>query len=188
MLGKVLGLPVRLVKRVKNLMDGERSAPAHKPAVDTLVNPDLPKATDPLPPSGAAPAAAKSEAAPADKAPAKKKAAAKKKAPAKKKAAPKKKASPPPAAVQVTPEPTPNPNAMKFTVGQTGCTTGSFSFAAGDAPVAHPIARAVLAVDGVKTVFGVNDFVTVTKDDAAAWDGLVPHLVSAIGTAVAAGD
>ena len=185
MLGKVVGLPVRLVKRVKNLMDGERSAPAHKPAVDMLVNPDLPKATDPLPPSGAAPAApaaAKPEAAPEDKAPAKKKAAAKKKAPAKKKAAP------PPATVQVTPEPTPNPNAMKFTVGQTVCTTGSFSFAVGDAPVAHPIARAVLAVDGVKTVFGVNDFVTVTKDDAAAWDGLVPHLVSAIGTAVAAGD
>jgi len=171
MIGKVVGLPGRLVRRVKNLMDGERSAPAHTPAVETLVNPDLPKATDPLPPSGVTASPPKT-----------KKAAPRKAAPKKK--APKKKAPPPPPNVQILPEPTPNPNAMKFTVGQTVCTTGSFSFSKDDSPVAHPIARAVLEVDGVKTVFGVNDFVTVTKDDAAAWDALVPHLVSAIGGAV----
>ena len=184
MIGKMARLPFRLVNRVKNLMDGERSAPAHTPAVESLVNPDLPKADDPTPVPKAAAAPAKkatAKKAPAKKAPAKK--AAAKKAPAKKKATTKK-AAPPPSKVQVTPEPTPNPNAMKFSVGQTVCPTGSFSFEVGDAPVAHPVARAVLGVDGVKTVFGVNDFVTVTKDNAAKWDELVPQLVSVIGAAV----
>jgi hypothetical protein len=165
MLGKILGLPRRLSGRIRNLMDGERSAPAHVPAVETLVNPDLPKATDPLPPSGVSAAAKKT---------------AKPKAKAKKTAPP-----PPPPGVQVIPEPTPNPNAMKFSVGKTVCTTGSFSFAVGESPVAHPIAQAVLQIEGVKTVFGVSDFVTVTKSDTATWDALVPHLVSAIGGALA---
>ena len=82
MIGKLARLPFRLVNRVKNLMDGERSAPAHTPAVESLVNPDLPKADDPTPAPKAAAAAAKK--APAKKAPAKK--APAKKAPGKKKA------------------------------------------------------------------------------------------------------
>ncbi len=178
MIEKLVGLPVRLLRRIRNLMDGERSAPAHTPAVETLVNPDLPKATGPIGPAEAAPPAAPAKQEAAPKKTASKKAASKKAAP--------KKAAPPPPNVRILPEVTPNPNAMKFTVGQTVCTTGSFSFAVGDAPVAHPIARAVLEIEGVKTVFGVNDFVTVTKEDSVSWDGLVPHLVSAIGGALTA--
>jgi len=165
MLNKILELPFRIVRRVANLMDGERSAPAHTPAVATLINPDLlgPAKTE-------APEAKEKTSSPK-----------RKKAPAAKK-----KAAAPPASVQITPEPTPNPNAMKFSVGQTVCSTGSFSFSVGEAEVAHPIAQAVLAVEGVKTVFGVNDFVTVTKQDDVAWDELVPHLVGVIGGALAA--
>jgi hypothetical protein len=36
-----------------------------------------------------------------------------------------------------------------------------------------PFARAVLAVDGVASVFGVNDFVTVTREPEADWDPIV---------------
>jgi len=143
MLGKVLGLPRRVARRVKDMVDGERSAPF---PTSTLVS---------APSSAAGSAATPSQ----------------KKAPA----------PPPPADVDVRPEPTPNPNAMKFSVGQTICETGSFTFSVDDTDIGHPVARAVLQVDGVKTVFGVNDFVTVTKDPSVEWDGLTPHLVSAIG-------
>ncbi len=36
-----------------------------------------------------------------------------------------------------------------------------------------PFAQAVLAVDGVASVFGVNDFVTVTREPGADWDPIV---------------
>jgi hypothetical protein len=36
-----------------------------------------------------------------------------------------------------------------------------------------PFAQAVLAVDGVASVFGVNDFVTVTRESDADWDVIV---------------
>lgn len=66
---------------------------------------------------------------------------------------------------------TPNPNALKFTVG------ASFdapkSFAAGmetDDPVAGPL----LAIPGVTSVFMSADFVTLTKAPDAHWDEIVP--------------
>jgi len=36
-----------------------------------------------------------------------------------------------------------------------------------------PFVQAVLAVDGVASVFGVNDFVTVMRDPGADWDPIV---------------
>lgn len=36
-----------------------------------------------------------------------------------------------------------------------------------------PFVRAVLAVDGVASVFGVNDFVTVTRDPGTDWNAIV---------------
>ena len=82
--------------------------------------------------------------------------------------------------MQVDPQETPNPNAMKFSLSVTVAETGSFSFNAVDTDIAHPIAAAVLAVDGVVSVFGVNDFITVSKSDDAGWDVLLPAVVDAI--------
>ena len=113
-----------------------------------------------------------------------KKAAAKKSSPKKaaaKKSAPKKAAAKK-SAVQVDPQETPNPNAMKFSLNITVAETGSFSFNATDTEIAHPIAAAVLAVEGVVSVFGVNDFITVSKTDEAGWDVLLPAVVDAIKT------
>ena len=75
---------------------------------------------------------------------------------------------------------TPNPNAMKFTLNQTVAETGSFSFNAGDTEIAHPVAAAVLALDDVESVFGVNDFITVSKTGSADWATLMPKVVEAI--------
>jgi hypothetical protein len=64
---------------------------------------------------------------------------------------------------------TPNPNALKFTVGEHF--DSPKSFAAGmetDDPVAAPL----LAIPGVTSVFMSADFVTVSKSPDAYWDDI----------------
>lgn len=65
---------------------------------------------------------------------------------------------------------TPNPNALKFTVG--AHFDAPKSFAAGmatDDPVASPL----LQLPGVTSVFMSADFVTITKSPDAHWDEIV---------------
>jgi hypothetical protein len=76
-----------------------------------------------------------------------------------------------------SPSPTPNPNAMKFTLDTK--LPGSMNFQSGEAAAANPFAAAVFAVDGVVQVFGVNDFVTVTRRPGAAWDPIVEGVQAA---------
>ena len=85
--------------------------------------------------------------------------------------------------VTVKVEETPNPNAMKFTLSVTVCETGSFSFNASDDAVVHSMAKAILGLDGVRSVFGVRDFITVTRDEQFDWADLEPRVVSAIQSA-----
>lgn len=70
---------------------------------------------------------------------------------------------------------TPNPNAMKFTVGLPvgGPTTFTQAAATDD-----PLGSALLAIDGVASVFMTADFVTLTKEADAAWDAITPAAVS----------
>jgi hypothetical protein len=59
-------------------------------------------------------------------------------------------------------EDTPNPNAMKFTLSvKIGPKALNLTSASDD----HPLARRVFKIPGVRSVFAVNNFVTVTKDD-----------------------
>lgn len=44
-----------------------------------------------------------------------------------------------------------------------------------------PFGRALLAVEGVASVFGVNDFVTVTREPDADWDIIVCAVEEAAG-------
>lgn len=44
-----------------------------------------------------------------------------------------------------------------------------------------PFARAVLAAPGVANLFGVNDFVTVTREPGADWDPIVRAVQAAAG-------
>ena len=161
MIRRIAALPVRALKRALNAIDGERNAPSPAPPMQAIVDPKT--ASAPL-------------ETPTLKAPTKKA--------SKKKAAPKKAKASTGATkrskVQVDPQETPNPNAMKFTLNQTVAETGSFSFNSDDANIAHPIAAAVVALDGVVSVFGVNDFVTVSKLDTADWQVLLPMVVDAI--------
>ena len=66
-----------------------------------------------------------------------------------------------------TPSPTPNPDAMKYTLDVT--LPGSFNVTSAEAASDSPLAAAVFAAGGVVSVFGVNDFVTVTRQPGADW-------------------
>ncbi len=82
-------------------------------------------------------------------------------------------------------EPTPNPNAGKFTVGRTlveGRSGKSFDSAASAA--GHPLAAPLMALEGVRSVFIVADFVTVTKEPSAAWPELAPRVRDALRAAL----
>lgn len=71
----------------------------------------------------------------------------------------------------IDPSATPNPDALKFTLdvrlpAMLNATRPE------DAPDSAFVA-AVLAVGGVASVFGVNDFVTVTREPGADWDPII---------------
>ena len=77
-------------------------------------------------------------------------------------------------------ESTPNPATLKFLPGQTVMPAGTADFPSPENADASPLATRVFAVDGVTAVFFGNDFVTVTKDEAAEWDHLKPGILGAI--------
>ena len=74
------------------------------------------------------------------------------------------------------PSPTPNPNALKFTLDRT--LPEMINVKAGEASD-DPFVSAVLATDGVVALFATNDFVTVSRSDGADWDPIIAAVQSA---------
>ena len=77
-------------------------------------------------------------------------------------------------------ESTPNPATLKFLPGQTVLEMGTADFPNPDAADKSPLAQRIFAVGDVAGVFFGNDFVTVTKVDAAEWDHIKPAILGAI--------
>ncbi|HEX2166969.1 MAG TPA: NifU N-terminal domain-containing protein [Longimicrobiales bacterium] len=83
--------------------------------------------------------------------------------------------------MSVTFQATPNPNAGKFTVGRTVVPDNkSRSFYNASQAEAEPIAAAIFELDGVASVFMVEDFVTVTKQPDADWSELIPRVTDTL--------
>jgi hypothetical protein len=82
--------------------------------------------------------------------------------------------------VEVTPQPTPNPNAVKFTLDRYATDKRSETFRDGSDPADSPLGAAIFALGGVTNVFLAADFVSVTKDDLVAWETLMPQVIGAI--------
>lgn len=80
--------------------------------------------------------------------------------------------------MDVVVENTPNPRAMKFTVGSPVGGPATFT----DAATADERVAAVLELDGVTSVFMTADFITATRDGDATWDSLVPTIVGILET------
>jgi hypothetical protein len=75
-------------------------------------------------------------------------------------------------------QPTPNPNAGKF-IANRSLVEGksSRSFYNAEQAAADPVAHALFDVEGVASIFMVEDFVTVTKQADADWSELIPRVI-----------
>lgn len=82
--------------------------------------------------------------------------------------------------VYVSPQPTPNPNALKFTLDRPATDRRSETFREGSDPADSPLGAAIFALGGVTNVFLTADFVSVTIQDAGAWDDLLPRVIAVI--------
>jgi hypothetical protein len=83
--------------------------------------------------------------------------------------------------MQVRFQATPNPNAGKFTVDRTLVEgRSSRSFHSQEQAAADPVAAALFELDGVASIFMVEDFVTVTKQPAADWSELAPRVTDTL--------
>ncbi len=82
--------------------------------------------------------------------------------------------------MQVSPEPTPNPNAIKFTLDRPATASGAETFKAGTDPSASPLGARIFALGDVTNVFAIADFVSVTKSETADWSDLGPRVIEAI--------
>ena len=77
----------------------------------------------------------------------------------------------------VTISSTPNPNALKFSVGVD--VGGPRTFVAGQ-DTDDPMAIALLALDGVTSIFMTADFVTLSKTPDSDWDAIATDAESII--------
>ncbi|MGE3769338.1 MAG: NifU family protein [Bdellovibrionales bacterium] len=77
-------------------------------------------------------------------------------------------------------EETPNPATLKFLPGQTVLAEGTAEFVAGGDHSGSPLAQRIFSIDGIKSAFFSNDFISVTKDDTRDWSLLKPMVLAAI--------
>lgn len=74
-------------------------------------------------------------------------------------------------------QPTPNPNALKFSLASTRLIeSGLLAFSSSAEAKTHAFATALFAVRGVANVFITPDFATITKHPAADWAEMMPSL------------
>jgi hypothetical protein len=74
--------------------------------------------------------------------------------------------------IEVWTEHTPNPNALKFTLNRTVAEGRSKTYAGPQAAEASPLAKALFEIAGVKSLFFLNNFITVTRQPGADWAAL----------------
>lgn len=82
--------------------------------------------------------------------------------------------------VEVNPQPTPNPNALKFALDRHATDRRSETFRDGSDPADSPLGASIFALGGITNVFLTADFVSVTKDDGVSWETLMPQVIAAI--------
>jgi NFU1 iron-sulfur cluster scaffold homolog, mitochondrial len=83
--------------------------------------------------------------------------------------------------LSVTAQPTPNVNALKFVLNRR-VTEGRSQTFTDPSTAASPLARDILRIAGVRQVFFLNDFITVTRMEGADWAVVAPQVETLIRT------
>ena len=83
---------------------------------------------------------------------------------------------------------TPNPNAVKFILRDPVTSGNSRSFANAEAAQSDPLAASLFEVGNVTSVFFMDRFITVNKDEGTDWEELLKRLAVPIRSAPAAAE
>jgi NFU1 iron-sulfur cluster scaffold homolog, mitochondrial len=83
---------------------------------------------------------------------------------------------------------TPNPNAVKFILREPITSGSSRSFQSAQSAQADPLASALFAVGNVTSVFYMDRFITVNKEDEAPWEEMLKKLAEPIRAAPTASE
>src|SRR5215510_3345757 len=78
---------------------------------------------------------------------------------------------------------TPNPNAVKFILREPITGGSSRSFQNAESAQADPLAAALFAVGNVTSVFYMDRFITVNKEDDVSWEEMLKKLAEPIRAA-----
>lgn len=80
----------------------------------------------------------------------------------------------------ITPQPTPNPNSVKFVASRslTGGPTKTFYNAA--AAATDPAASRLFAIPGVTGVMLLDNFCSVNQDGSHRWEDLAPRIIAVL--------
>ena len=78
--------------------------------------------------------------------------------------------------LQIRVEETPNPNSLKISVNRMIWEGRAQTFSSPEQALTSPLARDLLAVPGVKSVFFLRDFVTISREPGAAWESIAPQV------------
>jgi hypothetical protein len=82
-------------------------------------------------------------------------------------------------AISINIQETPNPNSIKVNASETIFEgPRSTSLKSGD-ETDHPLASALLSIEGIDNIFGIKDFVTISKKANASWDTILPKVEEA---------
>jgi hypothetical protein len=73
-------------------------------------------------------------------------------------------------------EATPNPQSLKFSLNRTVWEGRAQTFNDAAQAFASPVARELLGVPGVKSVFFLRDFVTINREPDAPWETIAPEV------------
>jgi Fe-S cluster biogenesis protein NfuA len=83
---------------------------------------------------------------------------------------------------------TPNPNAVKFILREPITNGASRSFQSAEAAQADSLASALFNVGNVTSVFYMDRFITVNKDDDVSWEDMLKKLAEPIRSAPSVAD
>ncbi len=81
--------------------------------------------------------------------------------------------------VSVSVQQTPNVNAMKFVLNRR-MTEGRSQTFTDPGAASSPLAKDLLGIGGVRQVFFLNDFITITRTEGADWETIVPQVETLI--------
>ena len=77
--------------------------------------------------------------------------------------------------VNIDVQPTPNPNALKFTLDRPSTDGAPCTFRSVDETGDNEVAKGLLSLDGVVLVFMTANFISINKSPEQTWDSIVPE-------------